>query len=51
MSEYTGGPLDALARLFMEALMEDEPAEKKQLIDEWNESVKYCNSVLKAKEG
>lgn len=51
MSEYTGGPLDALASLFMEALRADEPAEKKRLIDEWNEYVKYCNSVLKAKEG
>ena len=49
MSEYTGGPLDALAKLFMQALRVDEPAEKKRLIDEWNVAVKHCNDVLMTK--
>lgn len=50
MSEYTGGPLDELADLFMRALRADEPHEKKQLVDEWNERIKLINSVLKVRD-
>jgi hypothetical protein len=49
MSEYTGGPLDELAKLFMKALRTDGPREKKHLIDEWNEAIKRCNRVLTPK--
>lgn len=49
MSEYNGGPLDELAKLFMEALREDDPRKKKRLIDEWNEAIKRCNRVLTLK--
>lgn len=49
MSEYTGGPLDALGRLFTKALRANDPGEKKRLIDEWNVAVKHCNSVLMLK--
>lgn len=49
MSEYTGGPLDELAKLFMKALRTDGPREKKRLIDEWNEAIKRCNHVLTMK--
>ena len=49
MSEYTDGPLDELADLFMMALRADEPHEKKLLVDEWNEKIKFINSVLKGR--
>lgn len=50
MSEYTGGPLDELADLFMKALRTDDPHEKNRLIDEWNEKIKFINSVLKVRD-
>lgn len=46
MSEYTGGPLDALAELFMEALRTNDPYVKKELIDEWNKAIKRLNYEL-----
>lgn len=49
MSEYTGGPLDELAKLFVKALRTDDPGEKKRMIDEWNEAIKRCNRVLTLK--
>ena len=49
MSEYNGGPLAELAKLFMKALRTDAPIEKKRLIDEWNEAIKRCNRVLTLK--
>lgn len=49
MSEYKGGPLDELAKLFVEALRTDDPGEKKRLLDEWNEAIKRCNRVLMLK--
>lgn len=49
MSEYTGGPLDKLADLFIEALKTDDPQKKKRLIAEWNEQIKFVNSVLKGR--
>ncbi|MBQ1776640.1 MAG: hypothetical protein IIZ93_00640 [Acidaminococcaceae bacterium] len=49
MSEYRGGPLDELADLFMKALKADDPHEKNRLIDEWNEKIKFINSVLKGR--
>ena len=49
MSEYIGGPLDKLRRIFMKALRANNPGEKKRLIDEWNATVKHCNSVLMTK--
>jgi hypothetical protein len=49
MSEYNGGPLDELAKLFMKALRTDGPREKKRLIDEWNEAIKRCNRILTLK--
>ena len=49
MSEYTGGPLDELADLFLRALKTDDPKEKNHLIDEWNEKIKFINSVLKGR--
>ena len=49
MSEYTGGPLDALAKLFMDALRTDDPERKNQLIEEWNKEIKFINSVLKGR--
>ena len=47
MSEYFGGPLDALAKLFMDALRTDDPEKQNQLIEEWNKEIKFINSVLK----
>ena len=47
LSEYTGGPLDALAKLFMDALRTDDPEKQNQLIEEWNKEIKFINSVLK----
>lgn len=49
MSEYTGGPLDRLADLFMKALRTDDPRTKSSLINEWNEEIKFINSVLKGR--
>ena len=49
MSEYTGGPLDELAKLFVKALRTDDPGEKKRMIDEWNEAIKRCNRVFTLK--
>ena len=49
MSEYTGGLLDRLAVLFMKALITDDPQKKANLINEWNEEIKYINSVLKGR--
>ena len=46
MSEYNGGPLDELAKLFVKALRTDDPGEKKRLIDKWNDAIKRCNHVL-----
>lgn len=49
MSEYTGGPLDALAKLFLEALRTDDPNEQNRLIDEWNKEIKRLNAILKVR--
>jgi len=49
MSEYTGGPLDRLAVLFMKALITDNPQTKANLINEWNKEIKFINSVLKGR--
>lgn len=49
MSEYTGGPLDVLADLFMKALRADKPEEKKILIDKWNEAVKQVSTLIKGR--
>ena len=49
MSEYTGGPLDRLADLFMRALRTDDSQTKANLINEWNEEIKFINSVLKGR--
>ena len=49
MSEYTGGPLDALAELFMEALKTNDPCVKKRLIEEWNKVIKRLNYELKVR--
>ena len=50
MSEYNGGPLDDLEKLFVKALRTDDPGEMKRLIDEWNEAIKRCNRVLMLKQ-
>lgn len=49
MSEYAGGPLDRLADLFMRALRTDDSQTKANLINEWNEEIKFINSVLKGR--
>ena len=49
MSEYAGGLLDRLADLFMRALRTDDPQTKANLINEWNEEIKFINSVLKGR--
>lgn len=49
MSEYTGGPLDRLADLFVKALRTDDPQMKANLINEWNKEIKFINSVLKGR--
>ena len=47
MSEYRGGLLGSLARIFMKAVAKIEnPSERKKLVAEWNEEIKRINKLL-----
>ena len=46
MSEYIGGPLDVLSKLFLMAFKCKNENQVKFLIEEWNKEIDYLNKYV-----